>query len=50
MGRVLIFDLLNMNMKKLHLKSDHLNKRIKDLSQFEGFYSSYEYCEENNEI
>ena len=39
-----------MNMKKLHLKSDQLNKRIKNLSQFEGFYNSYEYCEKNNEI
>ena len=39
-----------MNMKKLHLKSDQLNKRIKNLSQFEGFYNTDEYCEENNEI
>ncbi len=29
-GKILIFDLLNMNMKKLHLKSDQLNKRIKN--------------------
>ena len=39
-----------MNMKKLHLKSDHSNKQIKNLSQFEGFYNSEEYCEKNNEI
>ena len=39
-----------MNMKKLHLKSNQLNKRIKNLSQFEGFYDSDEYCEKNNEI
>ena len=39
-----------MNMKKLHLKSDQLNKRIKNLSQFEGFYNSDEYCEKNNVI
>ena len=45
MGKILIFDLLNMNMKKLHLKSDQLNKRIKNLSQFEDFYNSDEYCE-----
>ena len=37
-------------MKKLHLKSDRFNKRIKNLSQFEGFYNSDEYCERNNEI
>ena len=49
-GKILIFDLLNMNMKKLHLKSDHSNKRIKNLSQFEGFYNNDEYCEKNNEI
>ena len=49
-GKILIFDLLNMNMKKLHLKSDQLNKRIKNLSQFESFYNSDEYCEKNDVI
>jgi len=49
-GRILIFDLLNMNMKKLHLESDQLNKQIKNLSQFESFYKTDEYCEKNNEI
>ena len=39
-----------MNMKKLHLKSDQLNKQIKNLSQFEGFYNIDEYCEKNKEI
>jgi len=39
-----------MNMKELHLKSDQLNKRINNLSQFESFYNSDEYCEKNNEI
>jgi len=48
-GKILIFDLLNMNMRKLHLKSDQFNKRINNLSQFEGFYNSDDYCEENNE-
>ena len=32
------------------LKSDQLNKRIKNLSQFEGFYNSDAYCEKNNLI
>jgi len=49
-GKILIFDLLNMNMKKLHLKSDQLNKRITNLSQFESFYNSDEYCGKNDEI
>ena len=49
-GKILIFDLLNMNMKKLNLKSDLLNRRINNLSQFEGFYDNDEYCENNNEI
>ena len=43
-----IRDRFNMNMKTLHLKSDQLNKRIKNLSQFESFYSSDEYCEKND--
>ena len=49
-GKILIFDLLNMNMKKLHLKSDETNKRIKNLSQFEEFYSDDECSGKNNEI
>ena len=48
-GKILIFDLFNMNMKKLNLKSDNSNKGIKNLSQFEGFYND-EYCDKNNEI
>ena len=46
----MIFDLLNMNMKKLHLKSDQINKQIKTLSDFEDFYSEDECSEKNNEI
>jgi len=49
-GPKTLFDLLNMNMKKLNLKSDHSNKQIKNLSQFEDFYNSYECCEKNNKI
>ncbi len=49
-GKILIFDLLKMNIKKLTLKSDQLNKRIKNLSQNEDFYNSDVYCEKNNEI
>ena len=43
-GKILVFDLLNMNMKKLHLKSDQVNKQINNLSQFVDFYN------ENNSI
>ena len=49
-GKLLIFDLLNMNMKKLHLKSDEINKRIKNLSQFMDFYNENECSEKNNKI
>ncbi len=49
-GKILIFDLLNMKMKKLHLESDQLNKQIKNLSKFKSFYETDEYCEKNNKI
>ena len=49
-GKVLVFDLLDMNMKKLQLKSDHINKRIRNLSQFVDFYSDDECSVNNNEI
>ena len=39
-----------MNIKKLTLKSDQLNKRIKNLYQNEEFYNIDEYCEKNNNI
>jgi len=38
-GKILIFDLLNMNIKKLHLESDEVNKQIKNLSEFMEFYN-----------
>ena len=49
-GKILIFDLLKMNMKKLHLKSDQANKQIKNLSQFIDFYNEDECSEKNYEI
>ena len=48
-GKFLIFDLLNLNMKKFNLKSDQSNKQIKNLSQFMDFYSENE-CNDSNEI
>ena len=46
-GKILIFDLLNNNMKKLHLKSDPINKKIQNLSKFEDFYDDNECSEKN---
>ena len=46
-GQILIFDLLKIKMKKLHLKRDPLNKQIINLSQFEDFYGD-DLCSENN--
>ena len=49
-GKILVCDLLNMNIKKLHLKSDQENKKIKHLSQFENFYVDNECSVKLNEI
>jgi adenylyltransferase/sulfurtransferase len=49
-GQILIFDLLNINMKKLHLKSDKLNKQITNFSQFKDFYYDDECSDKNTEI
>ena len=49
-GQILIFDLLNINMKKLHLKSDPVHKRIKNLSEFADFYDDDDCTEKNSKI
>ena len=49
-GKILFFDLLNMNMKKLLLKSDQENKQIKNLSQFNDFYYDDQCSDKENEI
>jgi len=49
-GKIMVFDLLSMNTKKLHLKSDPVNKQIKNLSQFIDFYSDYECSTENSKV
>ena len=36
-------------MRKLHLQSEHLNERIKNLDQFIDFYNNDECSENNNE-
>ena len=46
-GKILIFNLLNMNIKKLNLKADKLNKKINSLSQFDHYYADNE-CREND--
>ena len=48
-GKIMIFNLLNMNIKTLNLQSDKLNKTIKNLSQFEDFYKDFE-CQGNIKI
>ncbi len=46
-GKVMVFDLLTMKMKKLNLKGDKLNKKIKNLNQFRDFYDDNEYSNKN---
>ena len=48
-GKIMIFNLLNMNIKTLNLEADKLNKTIKNLSQFEDFYKDIE-CQDNIKI
>ncbi len=48
-GKIMIFNLLNMNIKTLNLQADELNKTIKNLSQFEDFYKEIE-CQDNIKI
>ena len=49
-GKILVFNLLNMNIKKLNLKADKLNKNIKNLDQFKDFYEDMEYSERKLKI
>ena len=49
-GQILIFNLLNLEMKKLHLKSDQANRQITNLCQYSDFYSENESSGSNNEI
>ena len=49
-GKILVVDLLNISMKKLQLKSDQVNKQIKNLYQFMHFYGDNECSEKNNKI
>ncbi len=45
-GKIMIFNLLTMNIKSLNLKADKLNKTIRNLSQFEDYYKDIE-CQDN---
>ena len=49
-GNILIFNLLNMEMKKLTLKSDKKNKKIQNLLEFQDFYKDEECFNQKNEI
>ncbi len=48
-GKIMIFNLLNMNIKTLNFQADKLNKTVKNLSQFQDFYKDIE-CQENIKI
>ena len=41
-GKIMIFNLLNMDIKTLNLQADKLNKKIENLSQFKDFYDDIE--------
>ena len=47
-GKILIFNLLTLNIKKLNLRAEKLNKTIKNLDQFKDFYKEIE-CSSNSE-
>jgi len=49
-GKIMVFDLLNMNTKKLNLKSDQVNKQIKNLSKFMDYYRDDECSTKNRKI
>ena len=48
-GKILIYNLLTMNTKKLNLKAEKFNKSIKNLSQFKDFYDEIECLEKHDE-
>ena len=48
-GKIMIFNLLNMNIKTLNLKANKSNKKIKNFSEFEDFYKDIE-CQDNLKI
>jgi len=49
-GKIMVFDLLNMNTKRLKLKSDQVNKKIKNLSKFMDYYTDDECSTKNRKI
>ena len=49
-GKILIFNLMDINIKKFNLKSEKINKQIKNLSQFKEFYGDDECSNKNIEI
>ncbi len=49
-GKILIFNLLTMKIKKLNLKADKAYKTIKNLAQFADFYNDTDCSNHNIEI
>ena len=49
-GKIIIFNLLNLNIKKLNLREDKLNKKVNNLTQFKDFYKDFECMEKNIKV
>ncbi len=48
-GKIMVINLLHMNIKTLNLQADRLNKKIKNLTQYKDFYKNIG-CLENIKI
>lgn len=48
-GKILFINLLTMNIKKLNLQAEELNKNIKNLNQFKDFYKDID-CQDDRKV
>ena len=49
-GQIMIFNLLNMSIKKLNLSADKFNKKIKNLSEFKDYYHDNKCITKNSPV
>ena len=49
-GKILIFNLLTMEVKKLNSKADSLNYKVENLAEFENFYNNNECVNQDIQI
>ena len=49
-GQIMIFNLLNMSIKKLNLSADKLNKKINNLSEFKDYYQENKCMSKNSPV